>query len=73
MTIEDRYEEPTPGATDEEERNAYHDVPAPEQTIAGPTYDNPNEDQTYVPPEVEPAVESNVDVEGRDSDGGEQE
>lgn len=68
------YEKPTPGA-EEAERPADvpNDVPtpeqpAPEQTIAGSVYDNPNEDLEYVPPEVEPATEKTVLSEGDDDE-----
>jgi len=31
------------------------DVPAQSETIPGPTYDNPNEDEHYTPPDGEDA------------------
>lgn len=65
-----------PGANDEDAREK--DVQAPEHTLPGPTYVNPNENQEYVPPEVELVVDADgtddepADVPNDVPDGGEE-
>lgn len=43
-------------------------LPAPEHTVPGPTYDNPNEDEEYTPPPV-PSEAPDDDEEDPDDVG----
>lgn len=44
------------------------DLPARSQSMAGPTYENPNEEQTYnAPPAAEPPAEPADDEEKDDT------
>lgn len=38
------------------------DTAPQEETVPGPTYPNPNEDETYVPPESGPATDDGTET-----------